>query len=87
MTRVKPPKTSKMTNGSTLTATMLKSLSRDKEDSKVRVAKWLRSNDTSNPEALFKAMDDIVSDFKEVEKQVQSEVKFQLSDLIMLKNK
>ena len=64
-----------MTKGSTLTATMLKSLSRDKEDYKVRVAKWLSNNAAAiNPEALFKAMDDIVSDFKEVEKQVQSEV-------------
>ena len=65
-----------MTKGSTLTATMLKSLSWDKEDYKVRVGKWLSKNAAaSNPEALFKAMDDIVSDFKEVEKQVQSEVK------------
>ena len=62
------------TNGSSLTAAKLRKLGRSEEDVKVRVAKWLRNNEASNPDAVFKAMDDIISDFKEVEEQNQSSV-------------
>ena len=52
------------TKGSSLTAAKLRKLGRNEEDVKVRVAKWLRNNAASNPDALFQAMDDIISDFK-----------------------
>ena len=69
------------TKGSSLTAAKLRKLGRNEEDVKVRVAKWLRNNAASNPDALFQAMDDIISDFKEVEEQIQSSVGCHIPDI------
>ena len=69
------------TKGSSLTAAKLRKLGRNEEDVKVRVAKWLRNNAASNPDALFQAMDDIISDFKEVEEQIQSSVSCHIPDI------